>query len=238
MGAGVCAYRELIAITQCVFDILLVGGIFDGREALLGFHPGFGRVAEVGVGIGGGYVVTEPAEFIGVEAGVVGHRWGEAEMQPEVVGEVRRAAVDRPVGEIADASASTSLYMRVGRVACELDINEKAVSAEELGCGVEGVVDRVLGVPHEPLEVGGGDILTLREVGPHCEDRDVFAGRETVAADFVCGATRVVRRNPGDAAVDRGLVAVELARGAGLVGWCLARGIVRWLCVRVRARGR
>ncbi len=165
--AGVCTHRELIAITQCVFDILLVAGIFDGREPLLGFHSGFGGIAEGGVGVGGGYAVTEHTEFVGVEAGVVGHRRGEAEMQPEVVGEVCWAAVDRPIGEVADSSAGAGLDVRVGGVAGEFDIDKQAVAAEELGCGVEGVVDRVLGVPHEPLEVGGGDILALGEVDSH-----------------------------------------------------------------------
>ncbi|WP_181062412.1 hypothetical protein [Nocardia cyriacigeorgica] len=127
--------------------------------------------------------------------------------------------------------------MRVGGVAGEFDIDEKAVAAEELGCGVEGVVDCVFGVPHEPLKVGGADILAWGEVDTHSEDRDVFAGRETVTADFVCGATRVVRGHPGDTAIDRGLIAVELARGAGLVGWCLTRGTVGWRRLWVRARG-
>ncbi len=91
-------------------------------------------------------------------------------MQPEVVGEVRRAAVDRPVGEIADASASTSLDMRVGRVACELDIDEKAVSAEETNpCPVHQRLPRLsmpFGCIVDPMPrsgaslVGVGSLLT------------------------------------------------------------------------------
>lgn len=72
MGARVCADCELIAIAQRVLDVLLIGAIFDRREALLGFHPGLGGVAEGGVGVGGGDVVTEQAEFIGIEAGIIG----------------------------------------------------------------------------------------------------------------------------------------------------------------------
>lgn len=80
----------------------------------------------------------------------------------------------------------------LGRVAGEFDVDEKAIAAEELGRGIEGVVDCIFGVGHHALEVSGRDTLALGEMDPHCEDRDVFSGRESVAADFVGGTTRVV----------------------------------------------
>ncbi|WP_036540286.1 hypothetical protein [Nocardia cyriacigeorgica] len=190
MGSWISADRELVAVAKGVLDIVLVARVLDRAEPFRAFDPGYGGVDEAGSGVRLGDLIADLPEFVWCEATVRATR-GQTEMGSDAVGQVSGAIVYRPVIGVTESSACVRLDMRVGRVAGELDIDEEAVSSEELGCGVEGVIDRGFGVGDEALEVSGGDIVALVEVDSHCEERYVFAGREAVSADFVGRAAGV-----------------------------------------------
>lgn len=236
MGSGVRARGELVSIAQGVFDISLELRAFDVVQAEWAFDPGVSRIAEPGSGVCRGDVIADLAQFVrgkrGICAGCGGH---QAHMLANVVSESLLGISERPRSAIALMSvARIGSQVRIGGVVGEDDVDEESVVTEQLGRGVQGPVDRLLGSGHEPTHVIWRHSGPRREVDTYGDHGDVLAGCEAMA-------TYVVGRPPPGVAgagcryrcgptIDRRLVAEELAGSARLFGRCLSW----WLVARRR----